>query len=184
MIISLSGLPGAGKSFVAIKLAEKLGWPHYNMGGLRRQAAAKRGMTIAEYNQLGETDPSTDLEVDEYQRKLGQTEDDFIIEGRTSWYFIPQSIKIFLTVDAQVGAKRIFKQLQHKNNRNEGIGLVTVADVIKSNVERITSDQERYAKYFGIDAYNEQNFDYVLDTSKLTPEAVVIKVWEYIQTKI
>lgn len=58
--------------------------------------SAKRGMTLAEYNKLGETDPSTDIEVDEYQKKLGETEDNFIIEGRTSWHFIPHSLKFLL----------------------------------------------------------------------------------------
>jgi cytidylate kinase len=37
MIISLSGAPGSGKSTVAKKLAEELGWERYYMGGLRRE---------------------------------------------------------------------------------------------------------------------------------------------------
>ena len=68
MIIALSGMPGSGKSTVAKQLAEKLGWPRYYIGGLRREAARKRGMTLEEYNKLGETDPATDKEVDEMQK--------------------------------------------------------------------------------------------------------------------
>ena len=66
MIISISGNHGSGKSTVAKKLAEHLSWPRYYMGGLRREAAARRGMSLGEYNKLGESDPRTDLEVDEY----------------------------------------------------------------------------------------------------------------------
>ena len=77
MIISISGTPGAGKSTVAPMLADKLGYKRYYMGGLRREAARKRGLTIEEYNKLGETDPSTDLEVDRYQEELGKKENNF-----------------------------------------------------------------------------------------------------------
>ena len=105
MIITISGLPGAGKTSVGKMLAEFWGWPFYSMGNLRRQAAAQRGLTLAEYNALGENDPQTDLAVDRYQEELGKTQDNFVIEGRTSWHVIPQSIKIFLTVEPQIGAQ-------------------------------------------------------------------------------
>ena len=111
MIISLGGTPGSGKTTIAKLLAQKLNWPHYYMGALRRQKAKKRGLTLAEYNKLGETDPITDTEVDEYQTQLGKTKDNFIIEGRTSWHFIPHSLKIYLIVDEQTGAERIFNNL-------------------------------------------------------------------------
>ncbi|MFH0840424.1 MAG: cytidylate kinase family protein [bacterium] len=181
MIISLSGLPGSGKSFIAEKLAHKLGWPRYYMGGLRRKMAEEKGLTLAEYNKLGETDPSTDLEVDTYQRKLGQTEDNFVIEGRTSWYFIPKSLKIFLSIDPRVGSERIFKELQEENNRNEDAGLHTIEDVIESNAKRMASDNRRYQKYFNIDAFDENNFDYVLDTSNLSKDEVFEKVLAYVE---
>ncbi|MCX6797924.1 MAG: AAA family ATPase [Candidatus Falkowbacteria bacterium] len=61
MIISISGNHGSGKSTIAESLADKLNWPRYYMGGLRRAAAKKRGLTLAEYNKLGEVDPKTDL---------------------------------------------------------------------------------------------------------------------------
>jgi CMP/dCMP kinase len=108
MIISFSGAEGAGKSTIAKMLAEKLNWPRYYMGGLRRQKAKERGLTLAQYNELGEKDPATDREVDEYQKELGEKEDNFIIEGRTSWYFIPHSIKIYLDVNDEEGAKRVY----------------------------------------------------------------------------
>lgn len=41
MIISISGAHGSGKSTLAKQLAGKLNWPHYYMGGLRREAAKK-----------------------------------------------------------------------------------------------------------------------------------------------
>jgi predicted cytidylate kinase len=184
MIISLSGAMGSGKSTVAQMLSDKLVWPRYYMGGLRREAAKKRGMTLTEYNKLGETDPATDKEVDEYQKELGQKEDNFIIEGRTSWYFIPNSLKIYLDVSQEEGARRIFGSLQKENNRNEGTGLNTFNDVLESNKSRLASDKARYQKYYNINVFDFKNYDFYLDTTNLTPDAVFQSVYTFIKTNL
>ncbi|MFH1427507.1 MAG: (d)CMP kinase [Patescibacteria group bacterium] len=184
MIISIGGTPGSGKSTLAKKIAKKLNWPKYYMGGLRRQAAKKRGVTLAEYNKLGEKNPATDLEVDKYQKKLGKTKDNFIIDGKTSWYFIPHSIKIFIYADPKIGAQRIFKELKKKNHRNEDKKLETLKDVLNSNQKRIKSDNKRYKKFFNINVYNRKNYDFILDTSNLNEKQVFEKVYNYIKKRI
>ncbi len=183
MIISISGDPGSGKSTIAKRLAEKLGWQRYYIGKLRREAAKQRGMTLAEYNKYGESHPETDKEVDEFQKKLGQEKDNFIIEGRTSWYFIPHSVKLYFKVDPLEGARRVFAELQKKNERNEGENLNSIEDVLKSHQERQKSDDKRYRKYYNINCFDEKNFDFVIDTTNLTPDEVFAKVWDFIQSK-
>ena len=184
MIISISGSHGSGKSTIAKMLAEKLDWPRYYMGGLRREAALKRGLTLAEYNKLGESDPSTDLEVDNYQKELGEKENNFIIEGRTSWHFIPHSLKIYIDVDQKIGAERIFKNLQEENNRNEDKNLNSLEDVIKSVEERYKSDKLRYKKYFNIDVYDLKNYDFIVNTDKLNIEQVFEKVYSFVKKEL
>lgn len=184
MIISISGTQGSGKSTIARKLSKKLDWPRYYMGGLRREAAFKRGLTLAEYNKLGENDPTSDLEVDNYQTELGRKENNFIIEGRTSWYFIPHSLKLYIDVDKEIGAARIFSSLQTKNNRNEDKNLNSVEDVLKSNIERQKSDNKRYKKYFNIDVYDQKNYDFYINTSNLSIEEVFEKCFSFISQKI
>ncbi len=184
MIISISGSHGSGKSTIAKMLAEKLDWPRYYMGGLRREAALKRGLTLAEYNKLGESDPSTDLEVDNYQKELGEKENNFIIEGRTSWHFIPHSLKIYIDVDQKIGAERIFKNLQEENNRNEDKNLNSLKDVIKSVEERYKSDKLRYKKYFNIDVYDLKNYDFIVNTDKLNIEQVFEKVYSFVKKEL
>jgi len=184
MIISFSGALGSGKSTIAQKLAEKLNWPRYYIGGLRREVAAKKGLTLEEYNKLGESDPSTDKEVDIYQEELGKKEDNFVIEGRTSWYFIPQSIKIYLDVSLEEGARRIFNNLQLNNDRNEGNNLNTLDDVLASNKQRYESDHLRYQKYYNIDVYDPKNYDFYLDTTNIKPEAVFEAVYAFVKNNL
>lgn len=184
MIISIGGNQGSGKSTIAKMLADKMGWPRYYIGGLRREAAKKRGLTLSEYNKLGESDPSTDLEVDTYQEGLGKKYDNFIIEGRTSWYFIPHSLKIYMDVRQEVGAQRIFQNLQEKNDRNEDKNLNSLEDVVKSLEKRRSSDIFRYKKYFNIDVFDLNNYDFVIDTSDLSIEEVFNKIYTLIKNQI
>lgn len=184
MIITISGAAGSGKSTIAKMLAEKLNWPRYYIGGIRRQKAKEKGMTLAEYNKLGEADISTDFAVDEYQKKLGEKNDNFIMEGRISWYFIPNSFKIYIDVDEKEGAKRIFKHLKKDNKRNEAKELNSQDDVLRSMRVRKKSDIKRYKKYYNIDVYDKNNYNYELNTTNLSIEEVFNKVYGVIRENI
>ncbi len=182
MIIALSGAAGAGKTTVAKKLAKKLGFKHHYMGGIRRAAAEKQGMTIEEFNKLGETDPSTDKIVDDFLIELGKNEDNFIAEGRTAFHFIPHAVKIYLAIDPLEGAKRIFKEKQNANMRNE-LAVSTVEEQLEEIEKRQASDNKRYQQYYNIDCNDMQQYDFVLDTSHLAPDDIVEKILNFIKTK-
>ena len=184
MIITINGAFGSGKSTIAKMLAKKLGWPCYYMGEIRRQKAKKRGMTLSEYNKLGETDFSTDNEVDLYQKKISETKDNFIIDSKTSWYFMPHAIKIYFEVDEREGAQRVFNELKTSNKRNEDKNLKTLNDILISHRQRKQSDIKRYKKYYNIDVYNKNHYDYVIDTTNLNKKQVFVKVYEYIESRL
>jgi CMP/dCMP kinase len=184
MIITITGDPGSGKSTLGKKIAQELGYKRYYIGQIRRDAAKKRGMTLEEYNAYGEKHPETDREVDEYQKKLGQNEDNFVIEGRTSWFLIPQSIKIYIKVDPQEGARRIFSDLKDNVKRNEAHELNSVEDVLRSNAKRQKSDDFRYKKYYNKDCYNLENFDLVVDTTHKSPQEAFEEIMVFVKQRI
>jgi len=173
MIITISGMPGSGKSTVARRLSEQLAYKRYYMGAVRRKAARKLGMTLEEFNKKGETDASTDLFVEEYIQKLARSCDNFIIESRTAWAFIPQSLKIFIYVDPREGAHRILKSLKNPRSaraRNEGTQLRTYKEVLRSVQDRVQSDDRRYQKYYNLRIGDKKNYDLYLDATNLSAE--------------
>lgn len=185
MIVSLSGAHGSGKSTLALKLSEKLGWPRYYMGGLSREAAAKRGMTLAEFNALSESDPEIDKELDEYQRELGKNQDNFIIEGYTSWYFIPHSLKIYLDTDQEVAAKRIWEDISKNGARkNEDKNMNSWQDVSASIGRRLQNEINRYRGFYNIDVHDKNNYDYYLDATNLSPEEALTDVYNFVKSNI
>lgn len=184
MIITVGGRPGSGKSTVARFIAEKLGYRYYYMGGLRRNMAQERGLTLRELNALGEKESWTDKEVDEYQKKLGTTEDNFVIDGRMSFFFIPHALKLFIDVAPRIGAERVYRDLQKADNqRNEDGSLTSVDAVLESHQNRLASDSKRYQQYYGIDVYDTKQYDYVLDTSSLTIPEACEKVLDFIKKR-
>jgi len=183
MIIAFSGDEGSGKSTIAKKVAAHFGMPRYYMGQILRNMAKERGLSLVEFLKLGEQDPSIDKEVDDFIVKLAKEKDNFLIESRTAWYFIPQALKIYLKVDEREAARRIFKELQGENQRNEGKEneLNSIEKVLEKIRERRQSDDKRYQKYYGINVRKEDNFDFVLDTTYLSIEEVFEKVKNFIK---
>lgn len=172
MIITISGLPGSGKSTVAQMLAKKLKLKYYSMGEIRRRMAVERGMSLEEFNALGERQAFTDVDVDRWQRKLGQTGDNMIIEGRTSFHFIPQSVKVFLDVDMAEAARRIFHDPKHLRRFEFKRVLANPSAVARALRRRVKSDTKRYQKYYGINIFLRQHYDLWIDSTKKRPQDV------------
>jgi len=175
MIITISGQAGSGKSSVAELLAKKLDFKHYSMGDLRRKAAYKRGITLAEFNRLGEKEDFTDKMVDDLQEKLGKKEDNFVVDGRTSFHFIPHSVKIYLHADLEARARRVLRDERKAEAFN------TFEECKGALVERERSDNKRYKKYYGIDTTDRENYDYWIDTTDLSVRQIVDKIVKLIK---
>lgn len=183
MIITFGGTPGSGKSTLARQLARKLHYPRYYLGQMMRDLATKRKLTLRQLNRLSERDPTFDRQIDEYQRQLGQTKKNLIVEGRTSFYFIPRSFKIFLAASPRVGAKRIWKDLQKRNSRNEDRQVRSLAQVEQLVRQRMRSDRKRYQQYYGINPFLKQHYNLYLDTSYLTSKQALEIVWKSIERR-
>lgn len=183
-IISINGQEGSGKSTIAKMIAEKLNIPRYYMGQIFRDMAQEKSMTLPEFRKVCDADPAFDKKVDDYIVKLSKEQDRFVIESRTAWHFIPQSLKIYLKVAPKAAAERILKALSEEHNRkNEDANLDTIENIQKSIVRRRREDSERYFNLYSIHQDDENNYDFVLDTTNLNIEEVFGKVMEFIESK-
>ena len=176
MIITISGTPGSGKTTIAQNLADRLNYKHYSVGGIRGQIASNHGLTIDKLNKIGEREAWTDKEADELTIKMGKEGDNFVIDGRLAYHFIPHSYKIFLKVDEQEAAKRIFK-----NQRKDEEKKQTIEQVLQMIKKRHQSDHIRYQKYYGLNFEDEINYDFILDTTNFSISQVTEKILQHIK---
>lgn len=184
MIITLAGLSGAGKSTVKELLARHLNWKTYSMGDMRAAYALEHHMTVDELNAADMEDGKFDKLVDAFQTELGKKEDNFIVDGWMSWHFLPQSIKIFLTIDPKEGARRIFAE-QHASpdHRQDERAYADLHDVEETLEKRILQNQERYKKWYGVDFLDLGHYDLVIDTTNMSPNEVTSRILAFISSR-
>jgi len=173
MIITISGKQGAGKTTLAKALAKNLEYEIISIGDLRGQIAKERNITIDELNEIGKKEKWVHEEADKKTIEIGKTKNNFIIEGWIAWNFIPKSKKIFLEVDPEIGAKRIFK-----NQRPDEAPCSNIKEMKQMLKKRLDITNNSFKKYYRIDFLNKENYDLIINTTNLSIEEMVNKTIE------
>jgi predicted cytidylate kinase len=184
MIISLSGKPGTGKSTVAKIISKKLGLKHFSIGDLQREFAKENNITIEELGILESKDDQIDRKVDSFQAELPKKYKNFIIDSRLGFYFIKDSIKIFLDCNLEEGARRIYSDTKNNKRDSSEKKAESIEETKKIMIERERTNQKRFKKYYKIDFLDKSNYDLFIDTTKLKPDQVVKKIIGFVNTKL
>jgi CMP/dCMP kinase len=164
--ISLTGDLGGGKSHLSRLLSEKLGYPIVSTGHIQREIAAKYGMTTLELNEYTRTHPEIDDEIDGRVAELAESAQSLIFDSRLAWHFAPHSYKVYLKVDPDEAARRIFRDQRCSENYE------TVEDAKQKILARRQSELQRFREYYDIDYADLNNYDIVVNTSHLPPAEV------------
>ncbi len=187
MIITISGTPGSGKSTIAGMLVQQLQAERIYVGGIRRELARQKKMTLEELNRYALSHPETDVDVDqqaaEAAREISRRGKTVIVEGRTQYHFLSESVKIYIKVDLAEGAKRIWNDLQNKEKqqaRNEGT--INSLEQMKQELQRRQeNDRQRYQKYYNLNPADESQYDLVIDTTHITARDASKKIIDFLR---
>jgi predicted cytidylate kinase len=161
-IITIAGLLGSGKSSTARAVAATLGFRHFSSGDLFRQLAVERSESIEAMNISAEVQRDIDLKVDHLLQEMYRTDEKLVIDSRMAWHWMPSSFKVFLLLDPDTAAERIFHHVQDEGRMSEDAS--SVQEVRKSIDRRFTSEQKRYGALYGVNATDPLNFDIVINT--------------------
>ncbi len=177
MHITITGKLGSGKSTVAKKLVELYGFEIFSTGAILRAAAAERGMDVLELNkELSaklDSDRSMDDLIDNTTIRVAaeRKDDKLIFDSRMAWHFVPDSFKVFVTVEPRVAAERVMK------DPRPGEPAEDVDELCAELVERSKVEQSRFMQLYGVDYYDYNNFNLVVDSSRRTPDEIVALIW-------
>lgn len=167
MIITISGIPSSGKSTIAKMLAQSLGWERRSIGDIIKEMAGTQH--INEFYIELEKNPELEKKIDLEQKKWGEEGDNFIIEGRTSFKFMPRdkSYNVFFNLSLEEAAERAYSRYleQKGNSLNISSKYSSKRDALKKVKERMMVENKRYKQLYGIDHLDMKHYDLVLDAS-------------------
>ncbi|MEM5829079.1 MAG: cytidylate kinase family protein [Candidatus Aenigmatarchaeota archaeon] len=158
--ITVSGLSGSGKSYVAKFLAKKLNLKHRSAGEIFRKIAKEEGKSLEEFCKKRSKD--IDLITDKETERL-LIKGNIIIDGRLSGYVatkllndgkLKNCLRIFVDCPLKIRAKRVAKR--------DGL---SIREAMKKIRERDESDLEKYKKIYKINPCNEMFYDVIIDNS-------------------
>lgn len=173
-IITISGKPGSGKSTTGKLLAKKLNYKHYSSGDFMREMAEEQHIDFMDFIKQAEEDPGIDQEIDERQIMLGKQEDDFVIDARLGFHFIPDSVKVFIDADIDKRAERIFNdKIRVEHN-------ATLQKTKENIIKREENEKKRYLAYYNLDPFDKSNYDIIIDTTDISPQQAVEKILSFI----
>jgi predicted cytidylate kinase len=173
VLITISGLPGSGKTTVARLVADRLGLEHVYAGDIFRRQAERHGMTLQEYVRRAETDHSIDRALDEQMRERAR-QGNAVLEGRLAAFMAEEAgvpaLKVFLDAAEDVRAQRIFGREGGDASARQ-----------RETQAREASDARRYRDIYGYDYHDPRKYDLVILTDGRTPEdlaaEIVARAW-------
>lgn len=163
--ITISGLPGTGKTTVAQLLQKETGLSYVYVGDIFRNLAIQHKMSLEEFGKYCEQHPDVDEKLDDQQLHILR-KGNVIVEGRiTGWLAYRNNIpafKVLLTADIDIRAQRVVK----RENGN--------VEVRKQEIrQREQSEVTRYKTYYDIDLSDTSIYNIIIDTTQKTPEKIV-----------
>jgi len=163
--ITISGLPGTGKTTVATLLKQHLGLKYVYSGEIFRQLAQKHHMSLEEFGKYCESHRQIDEELDRYQLDILR-KGNVIVEGRLSGWLAAQNqipaLKVLLQADIDIRASRIVKREQGDIKKRK-----------KEILKREKSEATRYKNYYGIDVSDTLIYDVIIDSGDKTPKQIM-----------
>ena len=178
MKITIAGAPGSGKSTVAKELAKKLKFSHFSAGDFQRDMAKEMGITILELAEKAKETREIDEKTDSWVEAVGEADDNFVMDARLGFNFIPDSVKIFLDVSEDEAARRVFHDMRKEEKEN-----TSQAATYENIRKRKEAESKRYNEYYNLDYTNPDNYDLVIDTTSISVEEVVEKILEFIRER-
>jgi len=168
VVITISGLPGSGKTTVARLVAEALRLEHVYAGDIFRRQAEAAGLTLEEYARRAETDHSIDRRLDNVMRARAG-DGNVVLEGRLAAFMAEEAgvpaLRVFLDAPEPVRAERI-------TDREGGETAARLAEIQR----REASDARRYREIYGVDYHDPARYDLVLHTDGRSPEELAAAI--------
>ena len=162
MIVTITGLPGSGKTSVAKELAKHLHLKHYSMGDIFRAIAKKRKVSVLTLTKQGKLADYLDRE----QQRIAKKNKNCIIDSRLGAYLIKNSnVRIYIYATLKTRVNRIAKRDK-----------MSYKKALHETLSRERQELNHYRKEYNIDYRCKKLYNIVINTEGLSVEETTRKI--------
>lgn len=175
MIITVTGKPCSGKGAASKIFCEKYGFDYLCAGDIMRDVAKQKGYSsVLEFQQKAPDVVETDNYIDNKIAEIGKQRknDNLLIDSRLAWHFAGNSFKVFIDVDIDVASERLY----NANRPHEKVESIEQAK--QKLLDRWKTENDRYQRIYSVSNTRLDQYDLVIDSSKITPEQTADKIYK------
>lgn len=166
LTVAVGGPPGSGKSTAGRAVAERLHLTYVSAGALFRAEAQARGLDLAAFSTLAETEPQIDRRLDD--RMLALARPGTLLDGRVTGPLCRRAgipcRYVLVSARAEVRIARL--------SQRDGTAPELTERLMR---EREASERRRYLAYYGLDLDREPA-DIAVDSSDVDVATVVARI--------
>jgi len=171
--ITIFGLAGTGTTTLGKLLALRLNSKFVSTGNIFRQMATDLGLSLYEFDVLCNSNSEYDRRIDAETEKFGIENDNFVLESRLGWHFIPDSFRVKILCEDKVRFGRVAAR--------DGISQEQAKE---KTLKREADGPQRYRELYGIEDFGaDSHFDFIIDSTNLSPAEIVERIIEAIKSK-
>jgi cytidylate kinase len=162
-VLTIGGLHGTGKSSAADIIAKQFALKRVSAGGIFRDLARERGLTLEEFSRVAEEDESIDRELDS-RIKAEAEKGNVMLDGQLAAHMAGEhaDLKILLTAPLRTRVKRIAAR-----------DTISYEEALRETEVRERIERARYIEFYGFDVNNISIYDLVINTEKYDLDGVV-----------
>lgn len=176
-IITITGDHASGQGTLSNRLKEKLDYEIYRNGQYVRKLAKDHGMTIVEFQVYLNEHPDLDRQIEKSATQYANEHDHLIIDAKLGWYAVPDSFKVYLKVDIDTAVERVMGDAVRKDTEP----YATKEEAKEKILYRHNEETKRWIQEYEANRDDMSNYDFVIDTTNLTPDEICEKVLEAYQ---
>ncbi|MFW9908601.1 MAG: (d)CMP kinase [Candidatus Thorarchaeota archaeon] len=161
-VIAIGGLHGTGKSSVADNISKLFNLRRVSAGGIFRELAAERGVTLEEFSRIAEDDEKIDRALDA-RIKSEAEKGNVMLDGQLAAVMAGDhaDLKILLVAPLRTRVKRIAAR--------DG---VSYEAALQETETREMIERARYKEFYGYDVADLTIYDLIINTDKYDLEGV------------